>query len=126
MDDLLITSNDSEAILSFKQHLRLVFHMKDLGHLKYFLGIKVACSSKGIYLCQWKYELDILTNTGLLGAKPMTFPMEQNHSLGKAKGPIFSSPDSYRRLMGRLIYLIITRSDLAYSIHTLAQFKQQP
>ncbi|KAI5683393.1 hypothetical protein M9H77_04621 [Catharanthus roseus] len=38
-----------------------------------------------IYLCQWKYALDFLSDTGFLGAKPLSFPMEQDHNLGKAK-----------------------------------------
>lgn len=55
--------------------------------MKYFLGIEVAQKKQGIFLCQWKYALDILSNVGFLRAKPIGFPMEQNHKLGKAKGP---------------------------------------
>lgn len=47
MGDLIVTGNDSEAILNFIKQLSLGFHMKDLGHLKYFLGIEVACILKG-------------------------------------------------------------------------------
>ena len=49
---------------------------------------------------------------GLLGAKPVEFPMEQNHKLALAKGKLLDDPFCYRRLVGRLIYLTITRPDL--------------
>lgn len=53
--------------------------------------------------------------------------MEQNHQLGKAKGPFFFfSLDSYQCLVGWLIYLTITRLDLAYSVQVLSQFMHQP
>lgn len=68
VDNLIITGNDPAAILSFKKHLNSYFHMNDFGLLKYFSGIEVARNSKGIYLCQQKYTLDILTYAGLLDA----------------------------------------------------------
>lgn len=49
MDDLIIAGNDSNAIQMFKDYLSNCFHMKDLGSLKYFLGIEVACNSDGIF-----------------------------------------------------------------------------
>eukprot|EP00261_Vitis_vinifera_P039873 XP_019081116.1 PREDICTED: uncharacterized protein LOC109124049 [Vitis vinifera] len=100
--------------------------MKDLGVLKYFLGIEVARSSVGLFLCQLKYTLDIVLEAGLLGAKPCGFPIEQNHRLGLVNGELLSNPESYRRLVGRLIYLAVTRLDLAYSVHILSQFMQEP
>lgn len=74
--------------------------MKDLGYLKYFLGIKVAQTNKGMYLCQRKYVLDIPFDTKLLGAKPTDFPIEENHQLENAKGDYLTSPDSYQRTCG--------------------------
>ncbi|RVW82344.1 Retrovirus-related Pol polyprotein from transposon RE2 [Vitis vinifera] len=126
VDDLIISGNDSAALKTFKAYLSDCFKMKDLGVLKYFLGIEVARSSAGLFLCQRKYTLDIVSEAGLLGAKPCGFSIEQNHRLGLANGELLSNPESYRRLVGRLIYLAVTRPDLAYSVHILSQFMQEP
>ncbi|GJW47591.1 retrovirus-related pol polyprotein from transposon TNT 1-94 [Tanacetum coccineum] len=79
VDDLIVSGNDHEAITQFKTYLSNFFHVKDLGNLKYFLGIEVARAKERIYLCQRKYALDIISEVGLLGAKPAKIPMEQNH-----------------------------------------------
>src|SRR3954466_15836933 len=60
VDDMVITGSDSAAISSLKQHLQNEFEMKDLGFLRYFLGIEVAYSSRGYLLSQQKYISDIL------------------------------------------------------------------
>jgi len=126
VDDLIISGNDSGAIAKFKQYLSVCFHMKDLGALKYFLGIEVARSGDGIFLCQRKYTLDIISETGLLGAKPAFVPMEQNHLLARSTSPLLTDVESYRRLVGRLIYLAFTRPDLSYAVHILSQFMHAP
>ncbi|KAJ4796993.1 Retroelement pol polyprotein-like [Rhynchospora pubera] len=126
VDDLVIAGNNSNEIQEFKNYLGNTFKMKDLGILKYFLGIEIAHSSAGLYLCQRKYALDILAECGLLGAKPSPVPITQNHQLAKATGEMMHDPERYRRLVGKLIYLTITRPDLCYSVHVLAQFMQQP
>lgn len=100
--------------------------MKDLGSLKYFLGIEVARNQNGIFMCQRKYTLDIITEAGLLGSKPVAFPIEQHHQLGLAEGPLLPDPARYRRLVGRLIYLLATRPDITYAVHVLSQFMQSP
>ncbi|KAL9812283.1 putative RNA-directed DNA polymerase [Arabidopsis thaliana] len=111
---------------SFKEYLGKCFHMKDLGKAKYFLGIEIARNSEGIYLSQRKYSLHLVTEAGLLGCKPAATPMEQNHKLEMNESEFLPRPEEYRRLVGRLIYLLTTRPELCYSVHILSTFMQKP
>jgi len=126
VDDLIISGSCPDAVAQFKSYLESCFHMKDLGLLKYFLGIEVSRNAQGFYLSQRKYVLDIISEMGLLGARPSAFPLEQNHKLSLSTSPLLSDSSRYRRLVGRLIYLAVTRPELSYSVHTLAQFMQNP
>lgn len=84
--------DDTAALKTFKAYLSDCFKMKDLGSLKYVLGIEVARSASGLFLCQRKYTIDIISEAGLSGAKPCGFPDEQNHCLGRATGPLMEDP----------------------------------
>ncbi|RVW31814.1 Retrovirus-related Pol polyprotein from transposon TNT 1-94 [Vitis vinifera] len=125
VDDILITGNDVNVIVALKQFLHSHFRIKDLGDLKYFLGIEVSRSKKGISISQRKYTSEILKDGGFLGAKPVNFPMEQNTKLSDS-GELLKDPSQYRRLVGRLIYLTITRPDITYSVHVLSRFMHAP
>ena len=76
VDDMIVTGNDQDEIFSLQQYLAFEFEMKQLGNLKYFLGIEVARSKHGIFLCQRKYTIDLLSETGLLGSKLVDTPIE--------------------------------------------------
>ncbi|KAM2462030.1 hypothetical protein PS1_012938 [Malus domestica] len=125
VDDILIAGNDSSVIDALKQFLNGRFKIKDFGNLKYFLGIEVSRSKKWIFISQRKYALEILKDGGLLGARPVEFPMEQNLKLSD-NGALLKDPAQYRRLVGRLIYLTITRPDITHSVHVLSRFMHEP
>jgi len=110
VDDIVDTGNDTDACKQFKVYLNTCFSIKDLGPLKYFLGIEVARGPQGLFQCQRKYALEIINECGLLGAKLVEFPMEENHKLAVASGHLLADN---RRLIRRLIYLTITRPDIA-------------
>nr|KYP40989.1 Retrovirus-related Pol polyprotein from transposon TNT 1-94 [Cajanus cajan]KYP41004.1 Retrovirus-related Pol polyprotein from transposon TNT 1-94 [Cajanus cajan] len=108
VDDLVLASDDLNEINAIKSILDAKFKIKDLGPLRFFLGLEVARSSKGIYLTQRKYALELLDDAGLLGCKPVTSPMIPNLKLVKDNGVPYSNPMSYHRLINRLIYLTNT------------------
>ncbi|GKE24187.1 ribonuclease H-like domain-containing protein, partial [Tanacetum coccineum] len=78
VDDIIITGNSLIYIEKFKTFLKSKFQIKDLGKLKYFLGIEVIETGKGLCLSQRKYCLDLLSVFGLLACKPSAVPLEQN------------------------------------------------
>lgn len=100
--------------------------MKQLGDLKYFLGIEVARSKHGIFLSQRKYILDLLSETGMLGCKPVDTPIEQNHKLFLCLNATPTDKGRYQKLVGKLIYLSHTRPDIAYAVSVVSQFMHDP
>lgn len=60
VDNIVITGDDVEGIQALKGFPQSQFQTEDLGPLRYFLGIEIALSKKGISLSQRKYTLDIV------------------------------------------------------------------
>ncbi|RVW70185.1 putative mitochondrial protein [Vitis vinifera] len=98
-----------------KSNVRREFEMKDLGPLKYFLGIEVSRSSEGIF-SQRKYALDLLQETGMSGCQPVNTPIEEGLKLCVEPNQVSTDKGRYQRLVGRLMYLAHTRPDLAYAL----------
>ena len=118
VDDMLLMSNDQIEINFVKRTLDYLFWIKDLGHLKYFLGLEVARSSRDISLCQRKYTLELLQHTGLIGCKPVSTPI--NLRLQKVDRKTFSDPGAYRWLVGQLLYLTTTHPDIYFAMIALS------
>jgi hypothetical protein len=125
VDDIVITGNDHQEITNLKKRLAEEFERKDLGRLRYFLGIEVAWSARGIFISQRKYVLDLLEETGMLGCKPADTPIEASHRLS-CNDEETVDKGTYKRLVGRLIYLSHTRPDIAYAVSVVSQFMHDP
>ncbi|KAL6208749.1 hypothetical protein ACLB2K_019694 [Fragaria x ananassa] len=100
--------------------------MKDLGNLKYFLGIEVARNKDCIMLSQRKYVLDLLANTGMLDCQPFDTLIEQNHRIAEYHDQVPTDKSRYQMLVGRLIYLSHTRPDLSYAVSVVSQYMHNP
>ncbi|GJS64961.1 ribonuclease H-like domain-containing protein [Tanacetum coccineum] len=129
VDDIVITWNDEVEIKSFKNFLSSKFLIKDLGELKYFLGIEVLKSDKGLCMTQRKYCLELLHEYGLLAAKPVDIPFLENTVLSHVetdKDKFLNNFTSYQKLVWKLIYLTHTRPDINYVVHCLSQHMHSP
>ncbi|XP_058734234.1 uncharacterized mitochondrial protein AtMg00810-like [Vicia villosa] len=100
--------------------------MKDLGTLRYFLGIEVAYSPRGYFLSQSKYIASILEQTHLSDTIIADSPLELNVKYASSDGVPLPDPTLYRTLVGSLVYLTITRPDIAYAVHVVSQFVISP
>ena len=122
VDDMVVTGNDHDERKALQSYLSSEFEMKDLGHLKYFLGIKVSRYDKGIFLSQRKYALDLLQETGMSACQPADTPVEEGLKLCVETNQVPVDKRRYQRLVGRLMYLAHTRPDLAYALSIVSRF----
>ncbi|GKC81299.1 ribonuclease H-like domain-containing protein [Tanacetum coccineum] len=123
VDDIIITGNNVSEIEKFKVYLKSKFMIKDLGKLKYFLGIKVIDINRGIFLNQRKCVLDLLSDYGMLACKPAKTPLMSKLVISNEASdndPILDNITDYQKLMGKLIYLTNTRPDISYVVHCLS------
>uniref|UniRef100_A0A2N9GZ91 Reverse transcriptase Ty1/copia-type domain-containing protein n=1 Tax=Fagus sylvatica TaxID=28930 RepID=A0A2N9GZ91_FAGSY len=102
------------------------FAVKDLGSLKFFLGVEVIPTTNGVLLSQQRYIKDILARTKMLEAKPVNTPMASSTSLSAYEGEPFPDHTLFRSTVGALQYLSITRPDIAFSVNKLSQFMHKP
>jgi hypothetical protein len=126
VDDIIMTGDDWTEQQILSQCLAKEFEIKTLGKLKYFLGIEVAHSRKGIFISQQKYITDLLKETGKTACKPASIPMDPNLKLGNTEESVAVDNEMYQRLVGRLIYLSHTRPDIAYAVSMVSQFMHCP
>jgi hypothetical protein len=126
VDDIILAGDSIAEFDRIKSVLDKAFKIKNLGQLKYFLGLEVAHSKLGITISQRKYCLDLLKDSGLLGSKPANTPLDTSIKLHNDSGPPHSDISSYRRLVGKLLYLNTTRPDISFATQQLSQFMHAP
>jgi len=101
------------------------FKLKNLRDLTYFLGFKITGSHQGINLSQCKYTIDLVNETSMLNSFLVSTPMNFFTKL-HADGESLPDPTTYRRLIGKLVYLTNTRLDITYVVNKLNQYISAP
>jgi hypothetical protein len=121
VDDLFLTGAE-ELIAGCKTYLATEFEMKDIGLLHYFLGLEVWQVSGEIFLGQGKYAVEILRRFRMENCRSMATPMVTNLKKFITLDSELVDPRIYRQLIGSLIYLVNTRSNICFAENTLSQF----
>ncbi|XP_019184277.1 PREDICTED: uncharacterized protein LOC109179168 [Ipomoea nil] len=126
VDDIVVASTDLKLIQQVKVELNDQFQIKDLGLLKYFLGLEIARQKKEIAVSQRKYALELLDEAGFMDSKPVYSPTVPSHKLSKNEGEFLDDNVQYRRLVRKLLYLTITRPDISFATQQFSQFLDKP
>ena len=126
VDDLIFTGNNEDMFLEFKNSMMKEFDMTDLGRMSYFLGIEVAQTSNGIFICQKKYVQDVLKRFQMEGCNHVYNPIVPGCHLTKdVEGERIDST-LYKQIIGSLMYLSATRPDIMYVTSLLSRFMEEP
>ena len=125
-DIIIITGVDVHVINKVISLLQDNFAVKDMGELSFFLGIEAIQSDHGLYLSQRCYILDLLIRSKMDKAKPCVTPMLTSQSLIKFACIPFHDPHLYRSVVGGLQYLSFTQPDLAFAVHKVSKYMQNP
>jgi hypothetical protein len=100
--------------------------MKDLGPFSYFLSLEIFSSSDGYYMAQAKYIFDFLSWANLTDCKIVDTPTELNVRLNLHDGVLLYDFTLYLHLVGSVVYLTVTMSNISYAIHQVSQFMAAP
>jgi hypothetical protein len=126
VDDLVVTGEDQQEIARFKEQMKNLFKMSDLGMLTYYLGIEVTQSAGKITLCQSAYAGKLLEKAGLINCTPSHVPMEPRLKLSKNSSGELVEATMYRSLVGGLRYLVHSRPDIAFAVGFVSRFMEKP
>ncbi|RDX78992.1 putative mitochondrial protein, partial [Mucuna pruriens] len=94
------------------------FEIKDLGSLRYLLGMEIAHSKKGIVLSQRKYILDLLKEIGKIICKPTNTPIDPNQKFGNRKEGTPMDTSTYQRVMAQGVCEMLWQKKILEELRT--------
>ncbi|XP_019168374.1 PREDICTED: uncharacterized protein LOC109164073 [Ipomoea nil] len=125
VDDILLLGNNPDMIDNVMKQLATTFRIRDLGLPRFFLGVEAIYTEGALLLSQRRYIAELLKKAGMGTCKDVSTPMAYNTAV-TSDSPLLDDPTAYRRLVGSLMYLLITRPDLSFAVNRLCQFMHKP
>eukprot|EP00253_Pinus_taeda_P020737 PITA_20737 len=126
VDDLLITGSSASSIATIKRTLHDRFLMTDMGPLHFFLGLEISQDATGIKLSQAKYARDLLERFCMNDCTPTPTPFLSGVRLEDGGDTPLVDNTLYRQLVGSLLYLTHSRSDLSYAVGAVSRYMLEP
>eukprot|EP00253_Pinus_taeda_P035794 PITA_35794 len=126
VDDLIFTGNDASLIADFKAVMKNELEMTDLGFLRYFLGIEVDQSENGGFISQDKYVEAGLKRFNMQNSKAAVTPTVMGLKLTKEDSSKDFDPKLYKSIVGSVMHLTATRSDIMHAVSLISAFMERP
>ena len=126
VDDLVIIGNNSTLVATIIKQLGDMFSLKDMSFLHFFLGIEVIPTRAGLFLSQHKYVRELLDHTRISSAKDVSTPLSTTQSFQLVDGTVIVDRSKFRRIIGSLQYISLTRPDISFAVNKLSQFMHKP
>ncbi|WVZ64439.1 hypothetical protein U9M48_013949 [Paspalum notatum var. saurae] len=126
VDDMVLMASSTDLLNFIIAKLKSAFAIKDMGSVRYFLGITVRRDNDGFFLSQAQYADDLLERAGMSNCKPAATPADTKPKTSSHDGAPLQDSSSYRSLAGALQYLTITRPDIAYAVQQLCLHMHAP
>ncbi|GJX96792.1 uncharacterized mitochondrial protein-like protein [Tanacetum coccineum] len=126
VDDNMFGSTKKSLCTEFEKMMHKKFQMSSMGELAFFLGLQVKQKEDGILINQDKYMIEILKNFGFTDVKTASTPMETQKPLLKDEDGEEVDVYLYRSMIGSLMYLTSSRSDIMFVVCACARYQVNP
>jgi hypothetical protein len=121
-DDIIFGGSSHTLMSRFQEMIENEFQMSMMGELIFFLGIHVKQTKQGTFMHQAKYTKDLMKKFNMVELKPVSTPMSTATSLGPDEDGKAVDQREYRSMIGSLLYLTATRSDIQFAVCLYARF----
>jgi hypothetical protein len=126
VDDIIFGGSSHSLMSSFQAMMENEFQMSMMGELTFFLGIQVKQMKQGTFVHQAKYTKDLIKKFAMADAKPVSTPMSTTTALDPDEDGEVVNQREYRSMIGFLLYLTATQSDIQFVVCLCARFQASP
>ena len=122
MDNIVFGSIIDHLAQEFSEEMKREFEISMVGELNYFLRLQVKERKDGIFISQDKYAKNLVKRFDLDSKKHTSTPMSSSVKLSLDAAGVEVDPTLYRNMIGSLLYLTVSRPDIAFNVGVCAQF----
>jgi hypothetical protein len=126
VDDIIFGGSSHVLVSSFQEMIEKEFQMSMMGELTFFLGIQVKRTKQGTFVHQARYTKDLMKKFNMAELKPMSTPMSTAMGLDPDENGEDVDQREYRSMIGSLLYLTVTRSNIQFTMCLCAHFQASP
>ncbi|GJU66123.1 retrovirus-related pol polyprotein from transposon TNT 1-94 [Tanacetum coccineum] len=126
VDDIIFRSTNPKYSKRFEKLMHSRFEMSLMGEMKFFLGLQIHQSPKGIFINQAKYALEILKKHNMDNCHSIGTPLATKPKLDVDLSGEPVDQSDYRSKIGSLMYLTSSRPDLVQAVCYCARYQARP